>query len=132
MTGLVADHILAVDDSRMMIRLIRGAIEAMGYHPLEATNGRIALEVLEQHTGQVALILLDWNMPEMNGIETLRALKANPKLSHIPVMMVTTESEQAAVVEAIRTGASHYLTKPFAQQDLVLRMLECLGRGLEV
>jgi two-component system chemotaxis response regulator CheY len=132
MTSTVADHVLAVDDSRMMLRLIRGAIEAMGYKPLEAANGREALQVLDQHRGQIALILLDWNMPEMNGIETLRALKSNPELSHIPVMMVTTESEKHAVVEAIRTGASHYLTKPFAQQDLILRMMECLGRGLEI
>jgi len=116
----------------MMLRLIRGAIEAMGYKPLEAANGREALQVIAQHPGEIALILLDWNMPEMNGIETLRALKTNPNLSHIPVMMVTTESEKHAVVEAIRTGASHYLTKPFAQQDLVLRMMECLGRGLEI
>jgi len=132
MTDNVADHVLAVDDSRMMLRLIRGAIEAMGYKPLEAANGREALQVIAQHPGEIALILLDWNMPEMNGIETLRALKTNPNLSHIPVMMVTTESEKHAVVEAIRTGASHYLTKPFAQQDLVLRMMECLGRGLEI
>lgn len=132
MTEPVADHVLAVDDSRMMLRLIRGAIEAMGYTPLEAANGREALQILSKHPGQVALILLDWNMPEMNGIETLRALKSTPDLAHIPVMMVTTESEKHAVVEAIRTGASHYLTKPFAQQDLVLRMMECLGRGLEI
>ncbi|MGC4070291.1 MAG: response regulator [Polyangiaceae bacterium] len=132
MTELSADHVLAVDDSRMMLRLIRGAIEAMGYKPLEATNGREALQVLAQNRGRVALILLDWNMPEMNGIETLRALKSDPIHSPIPVMMVTTESEKHAVVEAIRTGASHYLTKPFAQQDLVLRMMECLGRGLEI
>jgi two-component system chemotaxis response regulator CheY len=132
MTDTVADHVLAVDDSRMMLRLIRGAIEALGYKPLEASNGREALQQLALHPGQVALILLDWNMPEMNGIETLRALKSDPNLATIPVMMVTTESEQGSVVEAIRTGASHYLTKPFAQQDLVLRMMECLGRGLEI
>jgi two-component system, chemotaxis family, chemotaxis protein CheY len=126
-----ADRILAVDDSRMMLRLIRGAIETMGFKALEANNGREALKLLETHAHEVALILLDWNMPEMNGIETLRALKGHTELSSIPVMMVTTESERQAVVEAIRTGAIHYLTKPFAQQDLILRMMECLGRGLE-
>lgn len=126
------DRILAVDDSRMMLRLIRGAIETIGYKPLEATNGRQALDLLARHTTDVALILLDWNMPEMNGIETLRAVKSNPQFAKIPVMMVTTESEKQAVVDAIRAGATHYLTKPFAQQDLVLRMMECLGRGLEI
>lgn len=127
-----ADQILAVDDSRMMLRLIRGAIETIGFRSLEARNGREALELLSQHTDEVALILLDWNMPEMNGIETLRALRARPEFAAIPVMMVTTESEKQAVVEAIRAGATHYLTKPFAQQDLILRIMECLGRGLEI
>lgn len=126
------NKILAVDDSRMMLRLVRGAIEVMGYEPLEAPNGRAALELLEHHIGQVALILLDWNMPELNGFETLQALKSDPRLQGIPVMMVTTESEKQKVIEAIRAGAQHYLTKPFAQQDLVTRMMECLGRGLDI
>lgn len=132
MTENAADRILAVDDSRMMLRLIRGAIETIGFKPLEANNGRQALEILAAHPGEVALVLLDWNMPEMNGIETLRALKSRPEFAKIPVMMVTTESEKQAVVDAIRAGAAHYLTKPFAQQDLVLRIMECLGRGLEI
>lgn len=132
MTHPTADRILAVDDSRMMLRMIRGAIESMGFKSLEATNGRQALELLSIHAPEVALILLDWNMPEMNGIETLHALKERPDTASIPVMMVTTESEKQAVVLAIRAGATHYLTKPFATQDLVLRMMECLGRGLEI
>jgi two-component system, chemotaxis family, chemotaxis protein CheY len=123
--------ILAVDDSRMMLRLVRGAIEVMGYEPLEASNGRIALELMESNAGEVALVLLDWNMPELNGFETLVALKADPRHQNVPVMMVTTESEKQKVIEAIRAGAQHYLTKPFAQQDLVTRMMECLGRGLD-
>ncbi len=131
MTQQPADRILAVDDSRMMLRMIRGAIETLGFKPLEASNGKEALELLAQYAPEVALILLDWNMPQMNGIETLRALKDRPEFAHIPVMMVTTESEKQAVIEAIRAGATHYLTKPFAQQDLILRMMECLGRGLE-
>jgi two-component system, chemotaxis family, chemotaxis protein CheY len=132
MTQPTANRILAVDDSRMMLRLIRGAIEALGFQPLEAANGREALELLADHSQEVALILLDWNMPLMNGIETLHALKGRPDTAHIPVMMVTTESEGMAVVEAIRAGAAHYVTKPFTPQDLILRMMECLGRGLEL
>jgi two-component system chemotaxis response regulator CheY len=132
MTQPTADRILAVDDSRMMLRLIRGAIETVGFKPLEANNGRQALDLLSTHASEVALILLDWNMPEMNGIETLKALKSRAEFASIPVMMVTTESERQAVVDAIRAGATHYLTKPFAQQDLVMRIMECLGRGLEL
>lgn len=122
--------ILAVDDSRMMQRIISGAIEMLGYDALLAGNGKEALEVLETEKDEVALILLDWNMPEMNGYETLKALKADDRLKDIPVMMVTTESEQKNVIQAIQSGAKHYLTKPFSQQDLASRIMECLGIGL--
>lgn len=123
------NKILTVDDSRVMLRIIGGAIEMIGYEPLYSKNGRKALEVLSEHHGNVALVLLDWNMPEMNGIETLRALKVHAAYKDIPVMMVTTESERANVIEAIRAGARHYLTKPFSQEDLVTRIMECLGQG---
>lgn len=121
--------ILAVDDSRTMRRLLRMAIETIGYEMLEAGNGREALEVMTKNADSVALVLLDWNMPVMNGMETLQALKADERFRAIPVMMVTTEGDRLAVIEAIRTGAHHYLTKPFTQQELSVRMLECLGRG---
>ena len=123
------NKILAVDDSRMMLRIICGSIEMLDYEPLKASNGREALEVLETNSDDVALILLDWNMPEMNGIETLKALKESDKFRDIPVMMVTTESEQKNIIMAIKEGAKHYLTKPFNQQDLAVRIMESLGQG---
>ncbi len=122
--------ILAVDDSKMMLRIIAGSIEMLDYEPLKAANGKEAMVALEQHHADVALILLDWNMPEMDGMETLTAIKADERYSSIPVMMVTTESEKTNVVKAIQSGAQHYLTKPFNQQDLATRILECLGSGL--
>jgi two-component system chemotaxis response regulator CheY len=121
--------ILAVDDSRTMRRLLRMAVETIGYEMLEAGNGGEALEVLLSNGEAVALVLLDWNMPIMNGMETLQALKQDERFKSIPVMMVTTEGDRLAVIEAIRNGAHHYLTKPFTQQELAVRMLECLGRG---
>lgn len=131
MENQTKNKILTVDDSRMMLRLVKNAIEVLGYEPLLAANGRIAMEILEAHVGEVALVLLDWNMPEMDGFETLKAIKADPRHQDIPVMMLTTESEKQKVIEAIRAGAQHYLTKPFAQQDLVTRMMECLGQGYD-
>lgn len=122
--------ILTVDDSRMMRRMVGVAIETIGYQILEASNGRDALKVLEEQGDEVALVLLDWNMPIMNGIDTLRAVKSHDRLKGIPVMMVTSEGDQRAVIQAIRSGAKHYLNKPFSQQDLVLRMMECLDLGL--
>jgi len=122
--------ILTVDDSRMMQKIISGAIEALDYEPLVARHGSEALQLLAIHGDNVELILLDWNMPEMDGMETLTAIKKDPHLASIPVMMVTTESEKRNVIQAIQAGAQHYLTKPFTQQDLVTRIMECLGRGL--
>ncbi len=122
--------ILAVDDSAMMLRIIGGAIETLGYEPLQASNGKEALVALERHRDQIALVMLDWNMPVMDGLSTLEAIKGDARNKDIPVMMVTTECERQRVVEAIKAGARHYVTKPFAQQDLTVRILECLGQGL--
>jgi len=121
--------ILAVDDSKIMLKIIAGSIEMLNYEPLKATHGKEALEVLEKNADEVALILLDWNMPEMNGLDTLKAIKADPRYQEIPVMMVTTESEQKNIIQAIKAGAKHYLTKPFNQQDLAVRIMESLGLG---
>lgn len=119
--------VLTVDDSRVMRRIIADAIESLGYEPLAAENGKEALDRLDERGDEVALILLDWNMPVMNGYDALKAMKADPRFCDIPVMMVTTESERSNVIAAIQAGASHYLSKPFTSQDLVIRMMETLG-----
>jgi two-component system chemotaxis response regulator CheY len=126
----VKRKILAVDDSMMMLRIVSGAIEMLDYEPVKARNGKEAVARLDEHADDVALVLLDWNMPEMNGLETLQYIKQDPRYRDIPVMMVTTESEKQRVVQAIKAGAAHYLTKPFTPQDLATRIMECLGRGL--
>ena len=117
--------ILSVDDSTIIRRIIRGAIEVMGFDCLEAENGKVALEILAKEA--VDLIILDWNMPELDGYSTLLAIKADPALKHIPVMMVTTESEKNNVIKAIQAGASYYVTKPFSQEDLMTLILESTG-----
>ncbi|MCP4677218.1 MAG: response regulator [Deltaproteobacteria bacterium] len=122
--------ILAVDDSKMMLRIISGTIDMLDFETLKAANGREAMEILEAQGDEVTLVLLDWNMPEMNGLETLEAIKSDDRFSSIPVMMVTTEGEKKNVIKAIKAGAKHYLTKPFNQQDLATRIMECLGLGL--
>lgn len=118
--------ILAVDDSKMVLRIVSTAIESLGYRPVTANNGEMAMQLLESLWAEVDLILLDWNMPRMDGFETLTAIKRHPQWNAIPVMMVTTESERQAIVRAVQAGAKHYLTKPFNSQDLVTRILECL------
>jgi two-component system chemotaxis response regulator CheY len=127
---MIRQKILAVDDSAMMLRIIGGAIEALGYEPLRAANGKEALTVLSRHRDELALIMLDWNMPVMDGLSTLEAIRADARNAVIPIMMVTTECERQRVVEAIKAGARHYVTKPFAPQELTVRILECLGQGI--
>jgi len=121
--------IMAVDDSKMVRHIISSAIESIGYEPVTATDGAQALELLERISENVALIILDWNMPQLDGLATLTAVKQRTEWATIPVMMVTTESGRAAIITAIQAGALHYLTKPFSNQDLVTRIIECLGLG---
>ena len=116
--------ILTVDDSATMRRIIAGAAGVMGIETLNAANGVEALKVLEKEGSSISLILLDVNMPEMNGIELLKKVKASPQWASIPVMMVTSESERAGVIEAIQSGASSYLAKPFAPEDLIKKIMQ--------
>jgi CheY-like chemotaxis protein len=123
--------ILSVDDSTLIRNIIRRTSEVLGYGFLEAANGRIALDLLEKQCEDISLIVLDVNMPEMDGFTVLERLKAHEVLRSIPVMMLTTESERAGIIRAIRGGAVNYLTKPFTQEDLVTKIAESLGHGFE-
>lgn len=121
--------LLTIDDSRTIRRVISDIGNTLGYDVLEAENGKVALEVLTESGPEVGLILLDWNMPGMNGLEVLKTVKADPRWKHIPVMMVTTEGEKDYIVQSIQAGAAHYLTKPFTQEDMAARIMETLGMG---
>ena len=120
--------VLVVDDSAIMRKVITQILEMLGHDAVPASNGLDAFERLKEHE-DVRLILLDWNMPEMNGIEFLRAIKTRPRLSEIPVIMLTTESERRKMIEAIEAGAKHYLTKPFQPETLATKILQCVGDG---
>jgi two-component system chemotaxis response regulator CheY len=120
--------VLVVDDSAIMRKVITQILEMLGHDSVPAANGLDAFERLKEHE-DVRLILLDWNMPEMNGIEFLREIKCRPGLSEIPVIMLTTESERRKMIEAIEAGAKHYLTKPFQPETLATKILQCVGGG---
>ena len=121
--------ILSVDDSAMIRKIISRSISVLGFELLEAGNGVEALEVLEQHYSELSLILLDWNMPEMDGFTALQRIKADERFKDIPVMMVTTEVERSNVVKAIQAGAKNYLSKPFTPEDLTTKIMETMGLG---
>jgi two-component system chemotaxis response regulator CheY len=119
--------VLSVDDSGVMRRIIGRTVDVLGYGFLEASNGLEGLEVLAKHHQEIALIILDVNMPEMDGFEFLERIKANPDYQPIPVMMLTTESERGKIIQAIKAGAVNYICKP---EDLTVKITESLGAGL--
>lgn len=122
-------RMMTVDDSSVVRKIIRAASGVLEYELEEAESGLEALEILEKFDGKIDLILLDWNMPGMNGYELLQKIKSTPKYKNIPVMMVTTEGQKENIVMAVKAGAAHYMTKPFAMEDLIKRILECMGKG---
>ncbi len=121
--------ILSIDDSRAVRMFVKSAVDVLGFDFVEAKNGREALGFLKKE-GVVDLILLDWNMPEMDGMEFLKRVKDNPQYKNIPVTMVTTEIERHRVIQAIGNGAKNYVMKPFTQEDIIGKIMESLGMGL--
>jgi two-component system chemotaxis response regulator CheY len=121
-----ASKILSVDDSAIIRRIVSNVTDMLGYEFLEAGNGQEGLEVLQANVEDIALVLLDWNMPVMDGHAALKAIKDDPRYKDIPVMMLTTEGARDNIVEAIRAGAKQYLTKPFTPEDLSTKILQCV------
>ena len=119
--------ILSIDDSSIIRKIIRSLVDTIGFECLEAENGQVALDLLEATYQEVGLIILDWNMPVMDGFQTLQELKKDTRFVNIPVIMVTTESEKTNMIKAIQAGAKQYLSKPFNQEDLLVKMMQCMG-----
>ena len=105
-------QILLVDDSKMN-RMILAEILGDGYHILEAENGQECLEKLRAEAGNIALVLLDINMPVMDGFEVLKAMNANHTIEDIPVIMISSEDSDAAIRRSYELGASDYVNRPF-------------------
>ena len=121
--------VLVVDDSKAIRQIERKYLEEMGFEVLEAQNGEEALKVVQEHP-DIALILLDWHMPVMNGYEFLVKLRSNPEWRDIKVMMVTTENQQKSVIDAIMAGANEYLMKPFDKEMLETKIKYILEEEL--
>jgi two-component system chemotaxis response regulator CheY len=121
--------LLVVDDSSAIRKIIKAAADVLQMETEEAQDGVEALEKLSAIYKEVDVVLLDWNMPEMNGYDVLVEIKKNDKYKHIPVMMVTTEGQKSSIVAAVRAGAANYLTKPFTMEALESKIMECIGGG---
>ncbi len=118
-------HALIIDDSRAMRAILKRILTKAGFRTCEAANGLEALERLKEHD-DIDIALVDWNMPEMNGYEFVKAVRADPTKKNLWLMMVTTETEMTRVVKAMAAGANEYVMKPFTD-DVILDKLQLLG-----
>lgn len=109
--------ILIVDDFSTMRRIVRNLLKELGYtNADEAEDGVVALQKLKG--GNFQFVVSDWNMPNMTGIDLLRAIRADAELKHLPVLMVTAEAKKENIIEAAQAGASGYVVKPFTAATL--------------
>jgi len=118
--------VLVVDDSRTIRTIIRRILIELGYEVCEAAHGGEALRVFEAEKEAVKLVLVDWNMPEMNGFELLQRLRQDSSLSSMKIIMVTTETEMDHMASALEAGADEYIMKPFTK-DILVEKLEYIG-----
>lgn len=109
--------ILVVDDASTMRRIVRGLLRELSLKNIrEAENGSDALEELRRKKAD--LVISDWNMPQMTGIELLRAMRSDIGLKDVPVLMVTAEAKKENIMEAVQAGVSNYIVKPFSAETL--------------
>jgi two-component system chemotaxis response regulator CheY len=132
--------ILSIDDSKTIRATVKSIVDEIGIELLEAEDGLAGLKVLEEHSGgtpmgalhssgtpDIDLILLDWEMPNMNGYEFLKTVKMDSRYRSIPVIMLTSVSQKERMIEAISSGAEQYLTKPFTSETLLTKIVQVLG-----
>lgn len=116
---------LVVDDSRAIRSIIGKTVKELGFELFEAGHGREALDRLAE-VGKVELMLVDWNMPEMNGFDFLVAARQNPEWKDSVIVMVTTETEMSQMQRALDAGANEYVMKPFTK-DVLREKLQLVG-----
>lgn len=110
-------NVLVVDDFETMRRIVKSSLKKLGFpNVIEAEDGKIALRKLEKE--KIGLIISDWIMPNMTGIEFLKAVRSDDRFKDIPFIMLTTEGKKQDVVEAIQAGVSNYIVKPFNPDTL--------------
>lgn len=120
-------RILIVDDFRTMLQILRSHLKQFGFNNVdEATDGQAALKLLDQF--KYDLIISDWNMEPMSGIDLLKAVRANPLTKTLPVILVTAETKAENVIAAKQAGVSNYIIKPFNAATLKQKMTAVIGQ----
>ena len=119
-------NILIVDDYKTMLRIIRNLLKQLGFNNVdEATDGSMALQKLRDK--DYGLVISDWNMEPMTGIQLLREVRADAKLKALPFIMITAESKTENVVAAKEAGVNNYIVKPFNAATLKTKLSSVLG-----
>ncbi|MCU4138283.1 MAG: CheY-like REC domain [Thermodesulfobacteria bacterium] len=118
--------ILVVDDFKTMRKIIKNILTQLGFkNIIEADDGTTALELLKKQ--KVDLIISDWNMPKMNGLELLKTVRSDDNLKDIRFIMVTAEAQKESVIEAIKHGVNQYVIKPFTPETLKEKLEKVFG-----
>jgi two-component system chemotaxis response regulator CheY len=112
----MAAKALVLDDSRAMRGILSKILVRIGFDVVQAGDGREGLEVMGRERADIKLILADWNMPVMNGLDFVKALRADPEFASIPIVMVTTETQVEQMMAALTAGATEYIMKPFTPE----------------
>ena len=123
-------RVLVIDDSRAMRSILRGILASLDFEVVEAADGRQAIDLLTKDR-DFNLALVDWNLPEMSGLEVVIEVRKDPGLAGMPLLMVTTETEFERVTQALQAGADEYIMKPF-DREMLLDKLVILGIPVEI
>ena len=117
--------IITVDDSSTMRRIIKNTLQKLGFETiLEAGNGVEALE--DKYKNKVDMIVTDWNMPEMDGLTFVKAVRAKDEYKDLPILMITTEAAKEDILTALRSGVNNYVVKPFTPETLQEKVFKLL------
>lgn len=119
-------NVMNVDDSMTMRKIVSLALKSQGHTVVEAEHGAQALQIL--NTQKIDAIILDINMPVMNGIEFLQAIKGNAAQASIPIVVLTTQGEEALKNQAMDLGARAFMIKPFQKEDLIATLSRITGK----
>jgi two-component system chemotaxis response regulator CheY len=120
--------ILIVDDYKTMLRIVRSLLNQLGFRNIdEATDGETALTMIKARPGGYGLVISDWNMQPVTGLDLLKSVRANPDTANMPFVMVTAEARSENVVAARQAGVNNYIIKPFTQAVLKQKLTAVLG-----